>query len=412
MKHLTIVAALAALVFGTVSCNKFGADNPADNPYKELELSTKSAEFASRGNNFAFSFIDKVNATEEGDFFISPLSMQFLLGMILDGAQGETAAEICNVLGFGSGETAAVNEYCLSMLKQLPGLDKQTKLAIANAIVVNKNYSLLDSYKTTVSKFYEAEVANKDFSDNSGTTRYINNWCSDHTNGLVSEIIKEVRPEMLAYLMNAMYFKSQWKDRFNAENSSSAPFTTENGLKKNISMMKNTSDYSYQENDVFRAVRLPYGNGAYSMSVILPEEGKTLDDVIKSLNGKSWADFISTMVGCKVDLWLPKFTTKYHIQLNGILSDMGMPRAFNKLAADFKAMSEDALCLSFVQQDAVIKVDEEGSEAAVVSSAGMLAEAAAPGDYVEFHADHPFLYLITESSTGAILFAGKFTGKQ
>ena len=117
------------------------------------------------------------------------------------------------------------------------------------------------------------------------------------------------------------------------------------------------------------------------------------------------------MVPCDVDLWLPKFETKFHIDLNDILSEMGMASSFDALKADFTAMSADAMCLSFVKQDAVIKVDEEGTEAAVVSSAGMLATSAGPGDHIVFHADHPFLYLITESSTGAVLFAGKYSGK-
>ena len=130
-----------------------------------------------------------------------------------------------------------------------------------------------------------------------------------------------------------------------------------------------------------------------------------------SYSDKEWDAFISNQVSCDVDLWLPKFETKFHIDLNGILSAMGMPSAFDAIKANFKAMSGSALCLSFVQQDAVIKVDEEGTEAAVVSSAGMLATSAGPGDHIVFHADHPFLYLITESSTGAVLFAGKYSGK-
>ena len=411
MKNISIFVALVAVALGSLSCGKMGGDDPKDNPYKRIDLTTKTAEFASQGNTFAFNFIDRVNDATPGDYIISPLSMQFLLGMILDGARGKTADEICAVLGYGAGEINAVNEYCLSMLQQLPVLDKKTKLAIANAIVVNQNSPLLDSYKTTVSKYFEAEVSNMDFSDNAGTTKKINKWCSDHTNGLVPEIIKKVEPDMLAYLMNAMYFKSEWKEKFPKANTSNETFTAENGTKTAVPMMKNQEDFFYQDNDVFRAVRLPYGNGAFAMWVILPANGKTLADVTNGLSGKVWSDFVSCMVSCDVDLWLPRFETKFHIGLNDILSAMGMPSAFDAFKADFLAMSSNALCLSFVQQDAVIKVDEEGSEAAVVSSAGMYETAAAPGEHVVFHADRPFLYLITESSTGAILFAGKYSGK-
>ena len=175
-------------------------------------------------------------------------------------------------------------------------------------------------------------------------------------------------------------------------------------------MMKNNEHFQYQDNDDFRVVNLPYGNGAFSMLVILPQTGKTLADVSSALKSSDWTEFRQSMVRCDVNLWLPKFETKYSIKLNDILSDMGMPSSFSPIDADFKAMSDMALCLSFVKQDAVIKVDEEGTEAAAVSVAGMDA-AAAPGEHIVFHADHPFLYLITESSTGAILFAGKYSGK-
>lgn len=409
MKHLTVIVAAMALLIGSVSCQK---DEDTSNPYKRLDLTTKATEFVHLGNDFAFNFIDRVSDATEGDFIISPLSMQFLLGMILDGAEGETADEICNVLGYGAGEADEVNKYCLSMLQQLPDMDKKTKLSIANAIFVNQTYPLQDSYKETVGKYYLAEATNLDFSDNAGSTKKINKWCSDQTNGLVPKVIDNVSPDMLAYLLNAMYFKSQWKEKFPKGNTSSETFTAEDGTTKSVSMMKNEEDFRYQDNDVLRAVRLPYGNNVFAMTVILPAEGKTLADVTDYLGEENnWDAFKDEMVTCDVDLWLPKFETSFHIKLNDILSAMGMPSSFSAARADFSAMSDYAMCLSFVQQDAVIKVDEQGTEAAVVSSAGMMATSVGPGEHVVFHADRPFLYLITENSTGAILFAGKYSGK-
>ena len=408
MKQLALIFALAAVVLGTSACvNLNGSGN---NPYKALDLSTKSAELARQGNTFAFQFIDRVSDATADDYIISPLSMQFLLGMILNGAQGDTADEICKVLGYGAGEVDDVNTYCLAMLQQLPGLDKKTKLSIANAIFVNQQYQLRNEYKQAVGRFYEAEATNLDFSKNTAATNHINDWCSKNTNGLVPKVLDNVSPNMLAYLLNAMYFKSEWKQKFSKSNTEQEPFTNESGAKKKVPMMKTEKGFGYQENDVLRAVRLPYGNGAFSMTVILPAEGKKLSDVTDYLSGESWDAFVRTMVGCEVDLWLPKFETKFHIKLNDILSAMGMPLSFSA-KADFSPMSPAALCLSFVQQDAVIKVDEEGTEAAVVSSAGMEATAAAPGQHVVFHADRPFLYLITETSTGAVLFAGRYSGK-
>lgn len=406
MKFFCLMAVLAVLMGVGVSCGNIGGDE-GDNPYKKLNLTTKSEEYVKQGTGFAFEFIDRIQASEPGDFFISPLSMQFLLGMLLNGAQGETADEICQVLGYGAGEVAAVNDYCLSMLEQLPGLDKKTKLSIANAIFVNQAYSLLDSYKNTVGKSYKAEVANLDFSKNAASLKTINGWCDKQTNGMIPQVLDEVNPNMLAYLLNALYFKSEWKNKFSKSNTGSEPFAAGDGTKKKVPMMKKEGSFLYQDNDVFRVVSLPYGNGAFRMLVVLPQSGKNLADVSAALKAADWDQFLHSMVSCDVDLWLPKFETKYSKQLNEILSAMGMPSSFSPLA-DFKAMSPAALCLSFVKQDTAIKVDEEGTEAAAISTAGMMATAAAPGQHVVFHADQPFLYLITENSTGAILFAGKY----
>ena len=147
------------------------------------------------------------------------------------------------------------------------------------------------------------------------------------------------------------------------------------------------------------------------MVVILPKKGKTVDDVTDYLTKDTWNEFVRSMVTCRVDLWLPKFETTYKIQLNDILSDMGMSSAFNAISANFKSMSNADIYLSLIKQNAVIKVDEEGTEAVAVSFSGMAGESLEHGDLISFHADRPFLYLITEASTGAILFAGKYSDK-
>ena len=410
MKHIGLLAAAAALMMTGISCSKIFAPS-ANNPYKSLNLTTKASEYVSQGNTFAFEFLDRVSAAEEGDFIISPLSMQFLLGMLLNGARGETADEICSVLGYGAGEVDDVNEYCLSMLKQLPSLDKQTTLTIADAIFVNNAYPLLDSYRKTVSDNFLAEVENLDFSDQAKALKTMNGWCNKQSKGLIPKVIDEVDASMLAFLFNAVYFKSEWKEKFPKSSTSPEQFTAEDGSTTKVSMMKNEKDFLYQENDDLRVVRLPYGNGAFWMEVVLPQDGKTLSDVTAAMKTPAWDKLHSSMVSCDVDLWLPKFKTEFSRELNDLLSDMGMPSAFDPLSANFKAMSDFALCLDFIKQDAVIIVDEEGTEAAAISSAGIKATAAAPGEHIVFHADRPFIYLISESSSGAVLFAGRFTGK-
>ena len=411
MKNLSKIVAVLAILTAAVSCEKIGGGKNEDNPRKQLELDTKSMEFVKKSNTFAFDFLTRIDAVAEKDYVVSPMSLQFLLGMVLNGAQGRTADEICQVLGYGAGEMADVNDFNLALLQQLPTLDKKTKLSIANAIFVNQEWKLKDSYKADVSQYYHAEASNLDFQDQAKVLNAINGWCKKQTEGLIPKVLDEVDPNVLAYLLNAMYFKSQWQEKFDKSKTADESFTDEAGSKRSVKMMKNDEEFYYDENEIWQAVEMPYGNRAYSMIAFLPTAGHKVADVVASLKDADWDAVRNRMYRCSVDLWLPRFETKYRVRLNDILCAMGMPRSFSQ-DAEFRAMAEGAFRLSFVQQDAVIKVDEEGTEAAAVTISGVLGDAMpGPRQHVVFHADHPFVYLITEGSTGAVLFAGKYSGK-
>jgi len=414
MRHLSSIFAalpLLAALFLLPSCD-VSLDPVELEPARPLSLSTKQQAYVAGGNSFAFHFLDRMEAEAGKDYVISPLSMQFLLGMLLDGAKGETAAQICSTLGYGSGETELVDEYCRSMLSQLPNMDKRTRLELANAIFVDEGYPLTDAYMSSVRKYYDAEVANLDFADIHGSANKINKWCSDHTEGLVPKILDETDPDMLAYLLNALYFKSQWRHSFNPASTVAESFTHADGSTSKLKMMKQYETFDYTETESFQAVSLPYGNGAFLMTVLLPKGKEGTSAVTAYFRKTSWDNFRYSMYPCSVDLWLPRFETSFGMKLNDLLSAMGMPLAFDP-KADFSAMSAYALCLSFVRQDAVIKVDEEGTEAAAISSAAMMKNTSVGSDAppVIFHANRPFVYLISESSSGAILFAGRFSGK-
>ena len=413
MKHFYLFAAIAALFTMTaVSCDKVEQDDNGDNKARPLELTTKASSYVQKGSTFTFDFLDRINKETKGDFIISPLSMQFLLGMLLDGANGETAAQIAKVLGYGAGEVDDVNKYCLSMLEQLPELDKKTTLNIANAIFVDDGWPLESSFKKTVSQYFQAEVSNLDFTNNEASLKAINGWSNKHTNGMIPKVLDEVDPGMLAYLMNAVYFKSEWVNQFPKESTIEEAFFDEAGDMSEVKMMKMECELPYYADSKFQMISMPYGNSAYSMMVLLPQFEYTTADITAYLNKADWNKLRTSPAKQQGDVWFPKFESKFKIKLNDILSDMGMPLAFS--AADFKAMSPYANRLSFVQQDGAIVVDEEGSEAAAVSVAGMEKNAVSIGgpQTALFHADHPFIYLITEASTGAVLFAGKFCGKK
>lgn len=404
-------------LFLLFSCNGLeqeGGKDDGNNPYSPIALTTKQTEFVTAGNSFAGRFIDKIDENalkqKQNEWIVSPLSLQLALGMLLNGAQGETAAEICRTLGYGEGETAEINAWAKLMLEQLPKLDKKTDLALADAIFYNKTMTLKAPYKDAVGTSYKATFEALDFTKTKASADVINKWCDKQTKGLIPHVLNEVDPAYLAYLVNALYFKSQWQKKFAKGDSGNETFYQEDGSKGKVKMMKQDGKkFQYGETEVWQAIRLPYGNGNFAMTVVLPKEGHTVREISAAL-GKGEKVFTTWEV--EADLWLPRFETQYHIGLNDILKDMGMPQSFTP-KADFKAMSDYASFVGFVQQDAVIKVDEEGTEAAAVTVIGMLSAAApiAPPQKVVFHADHPFLYLITESSTGTILFAGKYSGK-
>lgn len=407
MKRIALILAILAIAACDISL-----ETDMGNPRKPLELTTKQESYVAVGNSFAFHYLESIEAAATKDYVVSPLSMQFLLGMILDGARGKTADEICATLGFGKDETAEVNEYCRNMLAQLPKLDAMTSLMLANAIFVDDGYKLNDSYMETVRRYYGATASNLDFSDTKASADVINKWCSDNTRGMVPKVLDETSSDILAYLLNALYFKSQWSSRFDVAATVYEKFSLADGSADKVLMMKQYSQFDYSETELFQALTMPYGNGAFEMTVLLPKGKATTAQVASWLRKNSWFDFRLSMYVCSADLWLPRFETAFGMELNDLLSAMGMPTAFVG-GADFSGMSPAAMCLSFVRQDAAITVDEEGSEAAAVSTAGMQKNSL-PGDAappVIFHANHPFLYLISENSTGAILFAGRYSGK-
>ena len=417
LRHFGAVVALFSLML--VSCNSLeqddGKPDDGNNPFTPITLTTKQSSYVRSGRDFAGRFIKKIDdnaiARKETDWIVSPLSLQIALGMLLNGAQGETASEVCRALGYKEGETEEINAWCKLMLEQLPALDKKTDMSLANAIFYNKKMSLKSPYRKLVETNYEAQVDALDFNKTKDAAATINKWCDKQTKGMIPQVIQEVSPQALAYLLNAIYFKSEWGLKFPKNATETETFTREDGSKNKVKMMKIKGEkFQYNENEAWQSIELSYGNGAYTMTVVLPQEGHTVSEITAALgNGNS----ISCAWNVETDLWIPRFETKYHVDLNDILSDLGMKRAFNPQSADFSALSEYPSFVSCVMQDAAIKVDEEGSEAAAVTIIGMEATAyrpVTPPKKAVFHADHPFLYLITETSTRTILFAGKYSG--
>ncbi len=374
---------------------------------KYIQLSENEKRLVEQNNDFAFNLFRKARDGESK--VLSPLSITYALGMLNNGAAGKTQQEIYSVLGFD--DVNAQNEFCLKLTNELlwaGNVDYTTKAMISNTIFVNKGrgFELEPDFTHTVNHYYYAYPQSRDFND--GETRdVINKWASDHTEGMIREVLSEseFNPSSVSYLLNATYFKGMWRKPFMVENTKDEPFAGG----EMVPMMGQELEAEYYENNLYQTVKLPYGNGTYNMQVFLPREGKTLDEVIESLNGKNWK-----MSGdvCEVDLNLPRFETDTDQDLIGVMSALGMPSAFSPYEADLSLMlvgdDDDDDYVGMMKQVAKIKLDEKGTEAAAVTA--IMTTDSAPRS-VEFHANRPFFYIISEQSTGVILFMGQYMGE-
>ena len=387
----------------SVSCKDFNFSASDFDAPKEIELAEGEQELINSNNDFAFNLFRKARGDKSK--ILSPLSITFALGMLNNGADGETLKEINQTLGFGEAGADAINAFSQKMLKESNTLDEKTKALIANTIFVNEGcgYRLQEGFIDKANTFYDAQPQNRDFNDGE-TMDVINQWASDHTEGMIPTVLDTLtyRPDNVSYLLNALYFKGIWSSPFRKENTQDEPF----GGGDDVPMMHQEKSVRYAENDFYQAVRLPYGNGAYRMDIFLPREDKTVGEVLESLNGSNWQPKYEYR---SVDLKLPRFETDTNQGLIEIMSDLGMPSAFSVFNAEFPYFCNVPIFISQMFQVAKIKLDEEGTEAAAVTVIGE-ATSGMPPVPKPFHANRPFLYIISEQSTGAIFFIGQYTG--
>ena len=377
------------------------------NERRYISLSEQEMQLVNSNNDFAFNLFRKVDTDKSQ--ILSPLSITYALGMLNNGATGKTQQEINTTLGFGDAGAEAINAFCKKLLEESPSLDKGTQVLIGNTIYTNKGYALKPNFVKTAKKSYDAAPESRDFHDGK-TLGVINQWASDHTNKMIQQVLDDnsFNPDAVSYLLNAIYFKGTWMDKFNKNQTKEEPF---NGKGK-VMMMHQNHTFRYADNDLYQSVRLPYGNGAYCMTVLLPHEDKSIEEVLNSLNSKSWKDNNAQMREYIVDLKLPRFEATTDMELNKIMKELGVIKAFSE-EAEFDEFCKTPTRIGLMKQVAKIKLDEEGTEAAAVTVIGTMKATSAPRkpDRVEFHADRTFLYVITEQSTGAIFFIGNYTGK-
>lgn len=411
------LAGLSALALASCSStNKIAKEDNATKPNsymdtdaKYLIISNDQRATINKGNEFAVNlFKTQIDMQSK---VISPLSVSYLMGMLANGADGDTQKEILTSLGVGDVTLQTLNESYRALLNSTATADKQTTINIANYIAADKHFSLKSNFRNTVGKMYDAGVESLDFSSSKAVDK-INQWCSKQTNGMIPKIVDQLSASDVAVLMNAIYFEGMWETPFEKELTKEENFRGYTRDIKRVQMMHQEDNFSYLGNNTFEAVTLPYGNRTYNMTVLLPKEGVSIEEMMKQLDAQKIGSLYRDMEKCVVDLKLPKFTTSTEVVLNDAISKLGAPSIFTG-AANFKNMSDASIFISKMLQKAKIEVSEEGTKAAAIT-AGMVAMTALnPNEprHVKFHANRPFVYIITERQTGAIFFIGQYLGE-
>jgi serine protease inhibitor len=385
------------------SCNLFNQD---DN--NALEISDKAKKLITSNNQFGFDLFTKVYAYEEEaeNIMISPLSVALALAMTYNGAEGETRVAMEETLRLSGLSREQINESYKTLVDGLQSLDKKVLLEIANAIFYRQDFAVEADFVKVNSNYYSAEVSPLDFGSSSALET-INGWVNKKTHTKIPEIIKEITPSHVMFLLNAIYFKGTWTKEFNKKSTKKQLFTYEDGSFSETDMMHRLDTVDYYKGDDFSMIRLPYGKQDYNMYLLLPEQANGLSGLVSQLTPANWEKWQKGVVENRsVDIMLPRFKFPYEIKLNDVLAQMGMGVAFTG-AADFTGINRDGgLRIDYVKHKSFIEVNEEGTEAAAVTIVIIERTSAGDNEKTFFHANHPFLFMITEKSTGAILFMG------
>lgn len=417
-KYLKNGMSIGMLTLALVSCStsKSSQDSSMNTypmTYEEenteyISLSNSEQQLVAQNNAFALNLFNRTMGMDS--HILSPLSVTYLMSILANGAEGQTRSEILKTLGWDNDQVENVNALCRLLMEKSGKLDPAVTINIANYIALNKEVTLRTNYVKSIKEDYKAGVESLDFTNNK-TTQHINDWCSKQTNGMIPSIVDRVDPSAVLYAMNAIFFNGTWADKFQKGQTREENFRGYTRDIKHVQMMHQNTEFLYFENDTMQAVSLPYGNYAYSMTVLLPRDGFSTTDIMKTLDNETINSLRYNMDRCVVDLKLPRFTTESQTDLNEVVSALGAPSMFTT-SANFSSMCDIPLCVSKMLQKAKIEVSEEGTKAAAVTAAIMTMTSLNQPEprRVNFHANHPFVYLITQHATGAILFIGQYTG--
>jgi len=373
-----------------------------------LTPTEKSARIIAADNQFGFEIFQKVNAslTEPKNTMISPMSISLALAMVYNGTNGDTKKQMEEMLHKSGLTPDDINQSYKELVSALSSHDPKVELAISNAIFYRNTFSVKNDFITTNQNYYQAEVSGLDFSKTTETLNKVNGWVNTNTKGKIDQIIDQVNPEDVMYILNAIYFNGEWQYRFDPKETSDMPFTKEDNQVVQVPTMTIENPFQSYSNESFKMLEMPYGSGKYSMLIFLPASGKTTNNVISQLTAENVDGWIQKMTEQKKKVYLPKFEFKFDDSLVDELKTLEMTDAFDDAKANLSGISDAAkLVISEVMHKSYIKVDERGTEAAAVT--GITIGVTSVGPDNSYRVDHPFVFAIREKDTKVILFIGK-----
>lgn len=379
MKKIIFSAATAALMMLATSC----------------ENANVAPTEGSR-TGFALSFFQNVNKTAEAadNVVVSPYSAGVALSMLMQGAEGQTKVELDNALNGCSFTAVPLSSGDTVVVKS------------ANSLWVDDDFSIRNHYISLLEKEYDALAVTLNFAD-PATLHAINNWCSEHTDGKVTEVLQKLSPEAVMVLANALYFKAPWLEPFNADLTRDDVFHGTAG-DSSVKMMYRKGHYMYAEYEGAQMIELPYEGERYSMYVVLPPENMKTSDLSSFMNEAVYQSALKLMTPQQVRLSLPKMRLETSLKLDPALKAMGVRTAYTP-GADFKGISAmGPLVLDEVAQKCYIDVTESGTEAAAVTVVTIALTSARPDMNLKvMKVDRPFIFLIADKEQNYILFAGR-----
>ncbi len=384
---------LVELEWGTISThqNTLVAQNPSD-----------------ANNMFAFAFLSKVSQQDKENIFFSPYSISNAFSMVYEGARSATASEIQSVFHFIQDDTSRRN-HVSQINSEINSPSQQYKLNVANALWIQNDYPVLQSYTDILEQYYTANATNLDLKNDSENSRkIINTWVENKTNQKIVNLLPEgsINKDTRVVLTNAIYFKGNWTNQFEASDTSDQNFTTSQNNVVKVPMMKKDTSFPYFEDSSMQALKMPYQGGHLSMMILLPKDND-LGSLVNSLSVEKLRQLNSNMTMEPVSAYIPKFTLDTQYTLNDYLTSMGMPSAFSPTDADFTGITGNKdLSISAAVHQAYVKVDEKGTEAAAATGTVFQSTSVILSKNI-FRADHPFVFMIYDEQTGLVLFIGQ-----